>query len=355
MATRIVVPREGQSMETATIVKWDVSVGDEVKFGDVLCEAESEKASFDIESAVSGKVLAVLFPEGSEVPVLSTIAIVGKDGEDISGMTDSAPEEVCEAAEEAPEEESAPIETAAPSEPAPEAGERRRISPRAFKLALDNNVPIEEISADPIIEADVIAYLEAREKAAQAPAAVYAPVPLTMHYRAKADVLARYTALLNSSPLSDIELAVGDMVAYAAAQTLKALNMDSDMEFARAEGEALAASTIANSAALSLYGIAEAAASPCNCTLPAPHLGICDFASLGAYAAIPNLKEGEWGALGIGRIVLESVRTEKGVEHVDMLPLSLTVDTAAMDTAAAAKFMRVLVANIEHIDMLTAR
>ena len=48
MADKIVIPREGQGMESALIIEWFVKVGDEVSFGDELCDVESEKASFPI-------------------------------------------------------------------------------------------------------------------------------------------------------------------------------------------------------------------------------------------------------------------------------------------------------------------
>ncbi|MEG0355969.1 MAG: biotin/lipoyl-containing protein [Lachnospiraceae bacterium] len=77
MNTNIVIPRESQEMETAVIVKWYVQVGDKVRFGDPICEVESQKAAFDIETPVQGEVLKILFKEDTEVPVLQPIAVIG--------------------------------------------------------------------------------------------------------------------------------------------------------------------------------------------------------------------------------------------------------------------------------------
>ena len=73
-------------MESAVINEWFVKVGDEVSFGDELCEVESEKASFPIEAAVSGTVLAICFEAGENAPVLETIAVIGTQGEEFGHL-----------------------------------------------------------------------------------------------------------------------------------------------------------------------------------------------------------------------------------------------------------------------------
>ncbi len=63
-----------------------------MQVGDVLCEVETDKATFEVESETGGALLKVLFSEGSDVPVLTPIAIVGQPGEDISGFSTSSKE-----------------------------------------------------------------------------------------------------------------------------------------------------------------------------------------------------------------------------------------------------------------------
>ena len=81
MAVNIVIPSEGQSMDTAFITKWYVKVGDQVEFSAPLCEVESDKASFDVESPIEGPVLAVYYGEQVSVSVSQPIAVVGAPGE----------------------------------------------------------------------------------------------------------------------------------------------------------------------------------------------------------------------------------------------------------------------------------
>ena len=81
MATDIVMPRQGQSVEACTIVRWLKQPGDTVATGELLCEIETDKASFEVESTAAGTVLAHFAGEGEEVAVLTPIAAVGEPGE----------------------------------------------------------------------------------------------------------------------------------------------------------------------------------------------------------------------------------------------------------------------------------
>ena len=90
MAEAVIMPKQGQSVETCVITRWNKAVGDEVKLGDVLFEYETDKASFEEEAKAEGTLLAVLAQEGDEVPCFNTVAIIGKAGEDISALTGAA-------------------------------------------------------------------------------------------------------------------------------------------------------------------------------------------------------------------------------------------------------------------------
>jgi pyruvate dehydrogenase E2 component (dihydrolipoamide acetyltransferase) len=81
MATAVIMPKQGQSVETCIITKWFRNKGDKVSVGDILFSYETDKASFDIESPVEGILLDVFFGDGAEVPVLVNVAVIGKTGE----------------------------------------------------------------------------------------------------------------------------------------------------------------------------------------------------------------------------------------------------------------------------------
>ena len=68
MATDVIIPKLGFSMNEATLSQWLVADGDTVKEGDVIFSVESEKSVNDIESPASGR-LRILQPAGGPFPV----------------------------------------------------------------------------------------------------------------------------------------------------------------------------------------------------------------------------------------------------------------------------------------------
>ena len=80
MAEPIIMPRQGQSVESCILTEWTVNVGDQVAEGDVLAVIETDKASFDLESTAAGTVLALFWEADDDVPVLANVAVVGNGG-----------------------------------------------------------------------------------------------------------------------------------------------------------------------------------------------------------------------------------------------------------------------------------
>lgn len=86
MANVVIMPRQGQSVESCVITAWEKQVGDQVHTGDVLFTYETDKASFEEEAKVDGTLLAVFFQEQDDVPCLTEVAVIGEPGEDISAF-----------------------------------------------------------------------------------------------------------------------------------------------------------------------------------------------------------------------------------------------------------------------------
>ena len=85
MAYKISIPAEG-GIETGTITKWLVKAGDTVRAGDRLCEVETDKTSFVVESFCDAVILGIIKNEGEEVPVLEMIGFMGEPGETIDDV-----------------------------------------------------------------------------------------------------------------------------------------------------------------------------------------------------------------------------------------------------------------------------
>jgi pyruvate dehydrogenase E2 component (dihydrolipoamide acetyltransferase) len=86
MATKITMPRLSDTMTEGTVATWLKKVGDTVKEGDILAEIETDKATMEFESFNSGTLLYIGIQEGETAAVDSLLAIIGKEGEDISGI-----------------------------------------------------------------------------------------------------------------------------------------------------------------------------------------------------------------------------------------------------------------------------
>lgn len=86
MAEVVIMPKQGQSVESCIITELKKKTGDAVKKGDVLFTYETDKASFEEVSSVDGILLACLYQEGDEVPVLENMMVIGIPGEVITTL-----------------------------------------------------------------------------------------------------------------------------------------------------------------------------------------------------------------------------------------------------------------------------
>ncbi|HEY0750849.1 MAG TPA: biotin/lipoyl-containing protein, partial [Chitinophagaceae bacterium] len=86
MAEVILMPRLSDTMTEGVIAAWHKKVGDTVKKGELLAEIETDKATMDLESYKDGTLLHIGGEKGSKIEVDQLLAIIGKPGEDISGM-----------------------------------------------------------------------------------------------------------------------------------------------------------------------------------------------------------------------------------------------------------------------------
>lgn len=148
MATAVIMPKQGQSVETCIITKWFKKKGESISVGDILFSYETDKASFDLESPAEGILLDVFFDDGAEVPVLVNVAAIGNAGETadtlrpdntVSTTAQSSSSSVITASSE-------PAEDAFVSISQLSAGDNKiRISPRARKMADNKGISYSDL------------------------------------------------------------------------------------------------------------------------------------------------------------------------------------------------------------------
>ncbi len=166
MAFPIIMPRQGQSVESCIIAKWFKKKGETVAPGDLLFSYETDKAAFDEDAKVGGTILEIYAQEGDDVPVLTNVCVIGSPGEDISQFKPAgdAPAPSTEAPSSVPvttgTEKNIPASLVSPESAAAATDGLLKISPRARNLADRSGVDIRAASASGpygrIIEADII-------------------------------------------------------------------------------------------------------------------------------------------------------------------------------------------------------
>lgn len=171
MAEVIIMPKLGFNMNTGKLVEWYKNEGDTVAKGEPLFSVETDKTNMDIEATGDGVVKKLFISAGDEIPVTLPIAVVGGADEDVSAVVADAMAQLegggaAPAASEETKVEVAAAQTEqAEKKPAPAAGGRMRITPRARRVAAENDLSLEGIEITGtgwqggICEQDILDYL----------------------------------------------------------------------------------------------------------------------------------------------------------------------------------------------------
>ena len=200
MPIEITMPRLSDTMETGSILKWNVSEGDAVTAGDAVADIETDKATMEMQVYDDGTLAKILVAEGQTVEVGTPIAVLAEadedpqevaaavtvrpgaaqvverpEGDQAAAATPAAiPAPAAEAASTAPPSPQAPPDTTADG--------RTRVSPVARRLADEHGLDIRGLAGSGpggrIIKRDVLAALAAAEETAAAIVpSVAVPVP----------------------------------------------------------------------------------------------------------------------------------------------------------------------------------
>lgn len=166
MAFEIQLPKLGTNMVSATVNRWLKSVGDTVAAGETLVEVETDKATVDLPSEVSGVVRVVFAAEGQVVPVTMPLAIIAKPDEDIADMESTLRRRWKDSRSEKPATHlSRVMEGWNQSVSASAAAGTSAATPAARRLARERGVDLvdlaKSVSNRVMEESDVQAYLEA--------------------------------------------------------------------------------------------------------------------------------------------------------------------------------------------------
>ncbi|MBD3387041.1 dihydrolipoamide acyltransferase [candidate division KSB1 bacterium] len=265
MAIKMTMPKLSDTMEEGTIIKWLKKEGEAIKAGQVVAEAESDKATMELEAFDEGILKKIVVPEGGKVGVGGLIAVIGEEDEDISDILEANEEDTKPEPEKTKETNKTETESKAPEPPKPAVaapppttvsppaktdiktasdGTRLKASPLAKKLAGEKGVNLRSLQGSGtggrIIRRDVINFLD---KVQNSEAAEKEPVKVNLttmrdvisrrmtlskttipHFYLTTEVDVRKTAefrkALNESQ-SDIKISFNDIIVKAVSLALK--------------------------------------------------------------------------------------------------------------------------------------
>ncbi|MCX6032838.1 MAG: dihydrolipoamide acetyltransferase family protein [Chloroflexi bacterium] len=171
MAKEVFIPQLGQTVVEVTLLEWSAADGAQVQEGQQLLLVQTDKTDFPIDATADGTLHRGPFSAGQVVPVLTVVAVIGKQEEAFDKVTGGQGDTVT----------SERAISAAPLEPTMGASDhlvtlspshRVMVSPRARKLAEERGVDLAKAAISPtggagvrVAERDVLAYLVSAPKA----------------------------------------------------------------------------------------------------------------------------------------------------------------------------------------------
>ncbi len=406
MATPVMMPNVGITVETCVLTKWMKNKGETVEEGEVLFTYETDKSTLEQEAPVSGTVLEIFFGEDADVPVMTNVCVIGAPGEDVEefrpGTADKKEEEA------APAKQETPAPAAQQSAPAPAPVMQTgfiKASPRAKALAEKRGVNLRFVSGTGpdgrIIERDVFAAaqgsgLSCRESGGAAPAVEYVDEKMSVIRRTIAkqmsaslqtaaqlthtlsfdatDILAFRKGIKSGEIQGYGNITLNDMILYVVSRTL-----------AKPEHRALNAHLLENDIMRYFSGVHMGVAVDTDRGLMVPTLFDCDkkplnkiseeakalaakcrngsalpddlkggtftVSNLGAYGIehfTPVINVPQTAILGVNTITTQIKAVNGGIQTYQAMGLSLTYDHRAVDGGPASRFLSELKATLEN-------
>lgn len=164
----LVMPKMGESIMEATILKWHKKVGDPIAMDETLLEIATDKVDSEVPSSAAGKVVEILFKENDVVPIGTVIARVETVGENTTATAPQAPSPVKEEPEEVIPPYVPEVQVAAPVSSNGNGGANRFYSPLVLNIAQSEGIPLSDLEKIPgtgnegrVTKKDILQYVAA--------------------------------------------------------------------------------------------------------------------------------------------------------------------------------------------------
>ena len=409
MATLIVMPKQGNTVESCILTKWLKTEGSAVKAGEPLFAYETDKSAFEEASPADGTLLRLLREEGDDIPVLEGVCVIGQPGEDISQFLKAMPK-----LETVPEVPAIGQPAAADSVPSPApcvakktTGEFK-VSPRARHLAERMGlIAAEALPTGPdgrVIERDIWALANGAKRTAGQSASIsgYEDAPLsnirkriaesmhrslvemaqlTHHSSADATAMQAYRAKAKVNAASGgANITLNDMILFVVSRVLKQhpdMNAhflgdkmryftDVNLGMAVDTDRGLMVPTLFQADRMSLEELSRKSkelAEKCRNSAISPDMlsggtfTISNLGILGVEMFTPVINPPQTGILGVCAILDRPRKMANGfgIELYPALGLSLTYDHRAVDGAPASRFLQDVCKGLSNFETFLAQ
>ena len=183
----LIMPKMGESIMEATILKWVKKEGDEVEMDETILEIATDKVDSEVPSPVDGKITKILFAENETVSIGKVIALIETESAVAATPSPSIEQKTSKNGHSA-QEESAPLSVQEPAkkakmEPVPAGGggkaersgsSNRFYSPLVRNIAKKENISMAELEMvagsgqhGRVTKKDILAYIKERRNAPQ--------------------------------------------------------------------------------------------------------------------------------------------------------------------------------------------
>ncbi|MEO8372419.1 MAG: dihydrolipoamide acetyltransferase family protein [Candidatus Solibacter sp.] len=382
MPTPVEVPKLGNTVEDCRITRWVKHKGDVVAADETVAEIETDKATFEVPSPVSGTLLDTFFDEGALVPVFTNLFVIGNPGDNIDPFRPrGAGASACVPAVPPVARPAAVLSEASAPSASP-------FSPRARRFAQQHQFHPEAIAGSGpggrVLEGDLRRLCDAvptpaahitsvRERIARRMReSLASTAQYTLHGSADARGLLALRAGWKGIPgLAAVNLnhlvtgcvveALLEVPALNAEFIDGAVRMHSAVHigFACDTPRGLLVPVVRNAQDLAVDELAarmiDLTRRAVDGTIPACGLTgstftVSNLGGLGIEFFTPLLNSPQVAILGVGAIQLKPVRRDGRIEYVDTISLSLTCDHQVIDGAPGARFLQVLAAKIANVE-----
>ncbi|MFK7932791.1 MAG: dihydrolipoamide acetyltransferase family protein [Saprospiraceae bacterium] len=184
----LIMPKMGESIMEATILKWVKNVGDTIEEDETILEIATDKVDSEVPSPTSGVLAKILFKEDDVVPIGEVIAIIATEGETVNVSPSPAVKETPDANNNVHNPSTAPARTPAPAMATVGTGsnnDERFYSPLVKNIAAKENISTVELatihgsgSGGRVTKKDILSYINNRSTAPQQPLQTQPVTPL---------------------------------------------------------------------------------------------------------------------------------------------------------------------------------